>query len=59
MKPVEGIKNLWKDQWRQATDQRERAARIDDIRRIMASSNRPPLRPLRDESRGSLLDTYG
>jgi hypothetical protein len=59
MKPVDSIKQLWKEQWPMASDHREHAERAAHILRIMVSASRPPERQIPDENRGTLLDTYG
>jgi hypothetical protein len=59
MKPVDSIKQPWREQWPMASDHREHAERAACILRIMVSVNRPPERPIPDENRGILLDVYG
>jgi hypothetical protein len=59
MKPVDSIKQPRNEQWQMASDHRERAERAAHILRIIASANRPPERPIADDNRGTLLDTYG
>jgi hypothetical protein len=59
MKPVDSIKQPWREQWPTASDQREHAERAAYVLRIMVSVNRPPEHPVPDENRGTLLDIYG
>jgi len=58
MNSVAGIKQIYGAQW-QMTDHRECAERAAYILRVLCSTNRPPERPIADDYRGTLLDTYG
>jgi hypothetical protein len=59
MKPVDSIKQTWNRQWPTASDHQERAERVAYILRIMLSMRRSQDRPIQDEPRGTLLNTYG
>jgi hypothetical protein len=59
MKPLDGIKQTWNRQWPTASDHQERAERAAYILRIMLSMRRSQDRPIKDEYRGILLNTYG
>ena len=59
MKPVNAINQTWNRQWPTASDHQERAERAAYILRIMLSMRRSQDRPIQDENRGVLLNTYG
>jgi hypothetical protein len=59
MKPVNAINQTWNRQWPLASDHQERAERAAYILRIMLSMRRCQDRPIQDEHRGILLNTYG
>jgi len=58
MNSVDGIKQIYDAQWQMSSDHRECAERAAYILRVLSSANRPPGRPIADENRGTLLDTY-
>ena len=59
MKPVNAINQIWNRQWPTASDHQERAERAAYILRIMLSMRRSQDRPIQNENRGILLNTYG
>jgi hypothetical protein len=59
MKPLAGITQIQDKQWPAASDHQESAERAAHIRRILALTRHRQDRPIRDEHRGALLDTYG
>jgi len=59
MKPVDSIKHTWNRQWPTASDHQEHAERAAYILRILISMRRSQARPIQDEHRGILLNTYG
>jgi hypothetical protein len=59
MKPVDSIKQTWNRQWPTASDHQEHAERAAYILRILISMRRSQARPIQDEYRGILLNTYG
>ena len=59
MKPVNAINQTWYRQWQPASDPQEHAERAAHILRILISMRRSQDRPIQDEHRGILLNTYG
>jgi hypothetical protein len=59
MKPVDAINQTWSRQWPTASDHREQAERAAHILRILISMRRSQDRPIQDERRGILVNTYG
>lgn len=56
---VTGIKRTQDNQWQRAFDHQESAERTSHILRILSMKRNCQDRPIRDEHRGGLLDTYG
>jgi hypothetical protein len=56
---VAGIKETPDKQWRKSSDHQESAERAAHILRILVTMRQQQDRPIRDERRGILLDTYG
>jgi hypothetical protein len=59
LKAVAGIKETQDRRWRTASDHQESAERAAHILRILVAMRQQQDRPIRDEHRGILLDTYG
>jgi len=59
MTAVSGIKQTQDNQWPRASDHQESAERAAHILRILIMKRHHQDRPIRDEHRGVLLDTYG
>lgn len=59
MTAVSGIKQTQDQQWQTASDHQESAERAAHILRILIMNRHHQDRPIRDEHRGVLLDTYG
>jgi len=59
IEPVASIKQIPDRQWPTASDHQERAERAAYILRILLSMRRSQDRPIQDEHRGILLNTYG
>lgn len=59
MTAVTGIKQTQDKQWPTASDHQESAEKAAHILRILIMKRHCQDRPIRDEHRGVLLDTYG
>ena len=59
MTAVTGIRQTQDKQWPMASDHQESAERAAHILRILVMKQHRQDRPIRDEHRGVLLDTYG
>ena len=56
---VTGIRQTQDKQWPRASDHQESAERASHILRLLIMKRHHQDRPIRDEHRGVLLDTYG